>query len=208
MSVETYVDRVSKAAADAGGPSFTFVRQWYDHPAFVEFLAGRVSAALESLPDAHRHEAAVIFSAHSLPQRTVDDAGTRCLTCDLCPDGCRYRAQLRDTADLVGARLNLRTYTVGWQSAGRTEHPWLGPPIEDVMRELAAAGHPAVVVCSAGFVADHLEILYDLDIEARAAAGKAGIAFARTEMPNADPDFVSVLAEVVRGHLSAGDGGR
>ena len=103
----------------------------------------------------------------------------------------------------MNARLGLADYTIAWQSAGRTADPWWGPPADDVIRDLAAAGHSAIVVCSAGFVADHLEILYDLDIEARAVAEEAGIAFARTEMPNAHPDFIRALSEVVREHVRA-----
>ncbi|HJP65393.1 MAG TPA: ferrochelatase [Actinomycetota bacterium] len=203
MSVETYVERVTDALGGTDTPAFTFVKQWYDHPAFVELLAARVAEALGRLPHDRREGAAVVFSAHSLPQRTVEDGSTRCLTCHLCPDGCRYQVQLDDTARLVGERLRLPACAVGWQSAGRTDHPWLGPPVEDVIRDLAGTGHSAVVVCSAGFVADHLEILYDLDIEARAAAEEAGVAFARTDMPNDDAAFLRALAEVVRDHLAA-----
>jgi protoporphyrin/coproporphyrin ferrochelatase len=202
MSVETYVDRVEKALAEGGGPAFTYVRQWYDQPAFLAFLAERVSAALGPLSAEARDGAAVVFSAHSLPTRAMPDGSPRCKACDLCPDGCRYVAQLADTGYRVGERLGLSSVTTAWQSAGRTPDPWWGPPLEDVVRDLAGAGHPAVVVCSAGFVADHLEILYDLDIEARAVAEEAGIAFARTEMPNADPDFIRALAAVVREHLA------
>ena len=203
MSVETYIEQVDRAVAEHGGPSFTFVRQWYDHPRFVELLSSRVGAALEGLAPERRAGAAVIFSAHSLPQLAVPDGTTRCLRCDLCPDICHYQVQLRHTADLVARRLGLESYTVGWQSAGRTSDPWLGPPVEDVIRDLAGTGHSAVVVCSAGFVADHLEILYDLDIEARRIAEEAGVAFVRTVMPNADPAFIGVLAAVVRDHLKS-----
>jgi ferrochelatase len=202
MSVETYAERVADAVAGAEAPSFTFVKQWHDHPAFVEFLASRVAAALERVPADRRASAAVIFSAHSLPQRTVEDGTTRCLRCDLCPEGCRYSAQLAETAELVAERVRIPFRAIGWQSAGRTADPWLGPPVEDVIREVAGAGHEAVVACSAGFVADHLEILYDLDIEAKAAAEEAGVAFARTEMPNDDPRFLAALAQVVRDHLA------
>jgi protoporphyrin/coproporphyrin ferrochelatase len=202
MSVETYIERVERDVAERGGPSFTFVRQWYDHPGFVELLSSRVAAALEGLAADRRAGAAVIFSAHSLPQLALPDGTTRCLRCDLCPDICHYQVQLRHTADLVARRLGLESYTVGWQSAGRTADPWLGPPVEDVIRDLAGTGHSAIVVCSAGFVADHLEILYDLDREARRTAEEAGVEFARTEMPNADPAFCRVLAQVVREHLS------
>lgn len=203
MSIETYIDRVEQAVAADGGPPFTYVRQWYDHPAFVAFLSSRVEAALARLTEAEGRGAAVVFSAHSLPQRPDPAGGTRCLRCDLCIDGCRYQAQLWETAALSGERLGLSSYTVGWQSAGRTADPWLGPPVEEVIVDLAARGHTAAVVCSAGFVADHLEILFDLDIEAKQVAESTGMAFARTEMPNADPEFVGVLAEVVRDHLRA-----
>jgi len=204
MSVESYVERVEKALADVGAvgrPVFTCVRQWHDHPSFLDFLTERVAAALEGLDARARAGAAVVFSAHSLPTRALPDGTLRCKSCDLCPDSCRYVRQLQETADGVGARLGLSDYTIAWQSAGRTADPWWGPPVEDAIRDLAATGHSAVVVCSAGFVADHLEILYDLDIEARAVAEEAGIAFGRTEMPNAHPDFIRALAEVVREHL-------
>ncbi|MGQ0669688.1 MAG: ferrochelatase [Actinomycetota bacterium] len=199
MSVETYVERVELAAE--GTPSFTFVRHWYDHPLFVELLASRVSDTLEKLPAPARGNAAVIFSAHSLPVRTLDDGSQRCLRCD-CADSCRYRDQLRRTADLIAGKLGLVTVAIGWQSAGRTADTWWGPPLEDVVRDLAARGHPAVVVCAAGFVADHLETLYDLDIGAREVADREGIRFERTEMPNADPRFVKALAGIVTDHVA------
>ena len=200
MSIETYVQRVETAVADDGGPAFTFVRRFHDHPRFVEFLAGRVSVAIAQLPPEKRDRAAVIFSAHSLPQRTLEDGTTRCSHCQVCTTSCAYVDGLRETAELVSAELGGVDHTIGWQSAGRTADPWLGPPVEDVIRELADK-HPAIVVCSAGFVADHLEILYDLDIETQEIAKDAGVKLVRTEMPNADPAFVEVLADVVREHL-------
>jgi ferrochelatase len=160
-----------------------------------------VASTLETLPEGDRTAAHVLFSAHSLPTRVVDDGSLRCKTCS-CDDACRYRGGLQETADLVADALGLESYGIAWQSAGRTPDPWWGPPVEESILEAAAMGHPAVVVCSAGFVADHLEILYDLDIEARSVAEGAGIRFARTEMPNDDPDFLDVLADVVRGHLA------
>jgi ferrochelatase len=204
MSVETYIDRVEKAVADQGGPAFTFVRQWYDHPLFVEFLASRVSDALEPLDPAVRDDAVVVFSAHSLPTRTLEDGSRRCTLCSQCEEGCRYVEQLLHTSELVSGMLGRSNSTIGWQSAGRTADPWWGPPVEDVVRDLAGQGIPAVVSCSAGFVADHLEVLYDLDVEARKVAEEAGLAFARTEMPNDDPAFVRALAAVLRDHLAAG----
>jgi ferrochelatase len=200
MSVETYVERVERAVTETGGPRFTFVRSYHDHPLFVDLLVGRVRDAIASLSEDTREKAAAVFSAHSLPVRSADDGSVRCRDCD-CDPSCRYRDGLQETADLVARRLGLASFAIGWQSAGRTPDPWWGPPIEEVIRDLAERGHPAVVVCSAGFTADHLEILYDLDIEAKAAAEDAGIELTRTEMPNADPAFVRALAAIVREHL-------
>lgn len=201
MSVETYVERVAQAVDDHGEtPAFTFVRSYSDHPAFISFLTERVREALGAMPGEVRDDVAVIFSAHSLPVRTVDDGSQRCKHCD-CDDSCRYRDGLQRTADLVAERLELEHYLIAWQSAGRTPDAWWGPPVEDMIEQLAMQGHPAVLVCSAGFVADHLEILYDLDIEARQIAERAGLVFARTRMPNADPAYLDVLEQVVRDHM-------
>jgi ferrochelatase len=203
MSVETYIERVIQAAeGDGDGPTFSFVRSYHDHPLFVAFLAERVREALDRLDPEEREKALVIFSAHSLPVRTLPDGSLRCKACD-CDRSCRYRDGLLGTADLVAERLVLAHHTIGWQSAGRTADPWWGPPVEDVIRDAASAGHPATVVCSAGFVADHLEVLYDLDVEARDVAETSGLRFERTRMPNADPDYLDVLAAVVREHLGA-----
>jgi ferrochelatase len=201
MSVESYLDRVREEVGE-GPPAFDFVRSYHDDPRFVSFLAARVADALSGLTAQERRGATVIFSAHSLPTRTVDGS-LRCLRCHACEGTCRYRDGLAETGDRVAAVLGLPQHTIAWQSAGRTDDPWWGPPIEDVLADLARQGCPAAVVCSAGFVADHLEILYDLDIEARAVAEQAGMRLVRTEMPNADPAFVRVLADVVRERLAA-----
>jgi protoporphyrin/coproporphyrin ferrochelatase len=199
MSVETYVERVERAIDDQGGGiSCSFVRSFHDHPEFIRLLSGRVGEAVEGLGIA---EPMVLFSAHSLPVRRVDDGSLRCLRCD-CDVSCRYRDGLQQTADLVSEELELSDHLIAWQSAGRTDDPWWGPAVDEVIVQLAADGREGVVVCSAGFVADHLETLYDLDIEAKAIAAEAGIAFARTRMPNADPAFLDVLAAVVREHLA------
>jgi ferrochelatase len=202
MSVESYADRV-RAAVEDGSPAFAFVRGYHDHPAFVALLADRVAGALGRLMPAERETAAVVFSAHSLPVRTLEDGSSRCRDCHVCEARCAYGRALVETGDLVAAELDLAHHTIGWQSAGRTADPWWGPPLEEVIADLAAAGHRAVVVCSAGFVSDHLEILYDLDIEASALAEQADIRLVRTEMPNDDPAFVAVLADVVRAHVPA-----
>jgi protoporphyrin/coproporphyrin ferrochelatase len=202
MSVETYVDRVRAAVDEDGrGPAFSFVRSYHAHPSYVTFLATRVSDALAGLPSAERSAASVLFTAHSLPTRVVEDGSLRCKTC-ACADSCRYRDGLQETADLVAETCGLESYGIAWQSAGRTSDPWWGPPVEESILEAAAMGRPALVVCAAGFVADHLETLYDLDVEAKAVAEGAGIRFVRTAMPNADPAFLDVLADVINDHLA------
>jgi ferrochelatase len=202
MSVETYVERVRSSLAERGGGiEFSFVRSYHDHPMFIALLAERVASALETLSAPERDSAGVVFSAHSLPTRRLEDGSLRCKACG-CEDTCRYRDGLEETAQLVAERLDVGDFTIGWQSAGRTNDPWWGPPIGSVIERLADQGRSAVVVCSAGFVADHLEILYDLDIEAKAIAESRGMAFRRTRMPNADPAYLEVLAQVVRDHLS------
>ncbi len=208
MSVEDYVRRVEEAVAANGGPRMSYVRQWYDRPEFVAFLADRCSDALDRLTPEEREAAAVIFSAHSLPVRTEPDGSLRCLRCtaERCTESCTYRDQLGDTARRVAEHLALpHEVTIAWQSAGRTADPWWGPPIEDVIGRLAADGRPAVVVCSAGFVSDHLEILYDLDIEAKQLASEAGIRLERTEMPNDDPEFLRAVAAAIRDHVAEED---
>ena len=202
MSVESYIERVREQTGE-GPPAFDFVRSYHDDPGFVSFLAARVADALSGLSAEERRGATVVFSAHSLPTRTVEDGSLRCLRCHACEDACRYRDGLAETGDRVAAELGLPRHTIAWQSAGRTDDPWWGPPIEEVLADLASGGCTAAVVCSAGFVADHLEILYDLDIEAKAIADQAGMRLVRTEMPNADPAFVRVLADVVRERLAA-----
>jgi protoporphyrin/coproporphyrin ferrochelatase len=203
MSIPTYQERVEAALGEAEAPLFTFVRSYHDHPAFIRLLVERLHDALATLPSSVRDEALVVFTAHSLPVRTAHDGAFRCLSCadGVCAASCRYLDGLRETADLVAGAAGLGSWTIAWQSAGRTADPWWGPGVEDVIRELGGSATPGVVVCSAGFVADHLEILFDLDVEARAIAERAGIAFARTEMPNADPAFVAMLADVVAAHL-------
>jgi ferrochelatase len=133
----------------------------------------------------------VLFTAHSLPSWIVER-------------GDPYPDQLRETAAAVAQLAGGEDWAVAWQSAGRTAEAWIGPDVCEVITELGAAGsHDAVLVCPAGFVSDHLEILYDLDIQARDVATLAGLRFARTALPNADPAFVSLLAGIVEAGLPA-----
>jgi ferrochelatase len=177
------------------------VRSFHEHPLFISWLSEALRRTLGTLDDRARAHPTVLFTAHSLPVRTLTDGTQRCKTCD-CDDSCRYRDGLQSTADLVAATVGLEDHRIAWQSVGRTADPWWGPGIDEVIPQLVAEGRTAVVVCCAGFVADHLETLYDLDIEASTEAAEAGLAFARTPMPNADPAFCDMLAAVVREHLA------
>ena len=177
-SVAEY-ERRAGAAADAGGTALRMVDHWWDVPGFDTLVARRVRLALEAVPGSR-----VVYSAHSIPAALVTA-------------GDDYPEQVRASAGIVSAAAGLAGWTVAFQSAGRTDDEWLGPDLRAVIGELAADGAPGVVVCPIGFVADHLEVLYDVDVEARAAAEQAGIAFGRTDSLNAEPDFCALLARVV-----------
>lgn len=162
----------------------TVVPSWHLEPGYVAVLAGAAESALATLPAGARTGAHVLFTAHSLPERIL-------------ADGDPYPDQLRETAAAVAERSGLARWSIAWQSAGRTADPWIGPDVLDVLPGLAEQGATGVVVCAAGFVADHLEVLYDLDIEARARAKELGLPFARAASPNDHPLLVSALADVV-----------
>jgi ferrochelatase len=178
-------ERYAREAAPAG-VEVEVIPSWHDHPGLIAFLAGRLRAALdETGGDAH-----VLFTAHSVPARVLEG-------------GDPYPVQLRETSELVARAAGAPRWSFAYQSAGRTAEPWLGPDVLDAIADLADAGETGVVVQSIGFVADHLEILYDLDVEAREAAERRGLRFVRADMPNAHPDFVAVLADLVARRLTA-----
>ena len=167
------------------------IEHWHLEPAHLDFLAGAVSDARATLPAAHK----VLFTAHSLPERVLVD--------DPYPD------ELRESAAAVAERVGMGPWpdwALAWQSAGRTPEPWRGPDVLQVIRDLAATGRAeGVLVCAQGFTSDHLEVLYDLDIEAAGVATEAGLAFARTRSINDDPTVMAALADrVVRRMADAG----
>jgi protoporphyrin/coproporphyrin ferrochelatase len=150
----------------------------------VSLLATRVRDAVDAIAPEARRGVAVVFSAHSIPARLVDD-------------GDPYPTQVLESAAAIAQEVGLARWSVAFQSAGRTADAWLGPDVRDVIAALPETGASAVVVCPVGFVSDHLEVLYDVDVEARAAADRVGIPFARTASLNDDPEFCDVLAGVV-----------
>ena len=181
FSVGEYLARMTEAAG-RHGMTAAGVRSWATEPAFVDFVAADVRTRLAALPEG----TFVLFTAHSLPRRIVD-------TGDPYPD------ELRATAVAVAERAGLAAdgWGTAWQSAGRTPEPWLGPDVLEAIDGLAAEGRPGVLVSAVGFVADHLEVRYDLDIEARQRAAAAGIAFDRTTCVNDDPTVMAALARRV-----------
>ncbi len=187
MSIGDYTRRVESAARDVGFEgAVEVVRSWHLEPGYIRWLSARVQETLPAVGNGE--DTCVIFSAHSLPTKIL-------------ATGDPYADQLAETAAAVAAETGLQRWRVGWQSAGRTEEPWIGPDILDVVKELASEGARSVVVCPCGFVADHLEVLYDVDIEAKRAAEDLGVELARTRSPNDDPEFLDMLAGVVSGAL-------
>ncbi len=182
-SVGEYHNRAAAAAAEHG-VAYTPVESWHALPAWLDAQAERVRAARATLPATSK----VLFTAHSLPERILE--------------GDPYPDELRASAAAIAGRAGLdRWYgwTLAWQSAGRTPEPWRGPDVTDVIRDLGATGRAeGVLVCPQGFVSDHLEVLYDLDVDARRVATEAGLAFARTASINDEPAVMAALAELVR----------
>jgi ferrochelatase len=171
---------------------FTAVQSWHLAPGYLSYLKEQVLSVRERLcheTGLLEEQVEVIFTAHSLPARIL-------ITGD------PYPQQLRETAEAVARETMLEHWSIGWQSAGRTDESWIGPDILDILPTLVARGVAGVVVCPAGFVSDHLEVLYDLDIEARQFAQKLHLAFARTALPGNDPRFCATLARVLLAHAT------
>jgi ferrochelatase len=183
-SIGQYVGRAA-TAAEPHGIDVVGIDSWATEPAFVEFLANDMRARLAKMPAKTK----VLFTAHSLPQRIIDG-------------GDPYPHELRSTAVAVASALGLREYNqwdIAWQSAGRTPEPWIGPDILEAIDALAASDNPpeGVLVCACGFVADHLEVLYDLDIEAKQHAESRGLVFDRIACVNDDARVMAALARRV-----------
>jgi ferrochelatase len=173
------------AAAEPHGIGVVGIDSWATEPAFIDFLANDMRARLAKMPANTK----VLFTAHSLPQRIIDG-------------GDPYPHELRSTAVAVAGALGLREHEqwdIAWQSAGRTPEPWIGPDVLEAIDALAASDAPpaGVLVCACGFVADHLEVLFDLDIEAKKHAESRGLVFDRIACVNDDPKVMAALARRV-----------
>jgi protoporphyrin/coproporphyrin ferrochelatase len=188
-----YARAIDEARATMGhiAPEVIVAGAWHEEPAFLNALADRVADALARLPAGDRDSVRILMTAHSLPRRVADTE----------PD---YLEQLRVTADAVATRAGLTDgeWTFCWQSAGHEPGEWMKPDFADLMPEIAAAGGRSVLVVPVQFLADHLEILYDVDVGAREQAERNGINFHRIESLNAHPDLVVALAAVSRRSVS------
>lgn len=182
-SRDRYVEGVAAACATHGAraPVMRWPQSWHAHPLFIDAVAGQVRAARAGVPN----DAPVVFTAHSVPLATAADAP--------------YVAELTESCTLVARALDIPHWQIAYQSrSGSPRDPWLEPDINEVIRALAAEGAPAVVVMPIGFVCDHVEVLYDLDVEAQATARAAGIRLVRAHAVNDHPAFIQMLAQVVR----------
>jgi ferrochelatase len=194
MLMSGYERALNDAASTLGpdAPEVSLAQPWYRNEHFVEAVARRIDQGLDRLPIAERDRAPVLLTAHSLPRRVADQEPG-------------YLHQLRMTAEIVAARARLPPdrWQFCWQSAGHEPGEWMKPDFADLLPALRDAGHGSVLVAPIQFLADHLEVLYDIDIGARAQADDAGMFFARIESLNVMPEFVAALGQVAQDAIQA-----
>ena len=189
MLMSGYATAIEAAATELGdtAPEVSIAGAWYEEPAFIAALADRITVMLGRNPPTEFAADTVLMTAHSLPKRVAEQE----------PD---YLGQLRATADAVAAKAGLtdREWSFCWQSAGHEPGEWMKPDFADLMPDIAAAGGRSVLVAPIQFLADHLEILYDVEVGAREQAERCGLAFHRIDSLNDDPGLVAALASVAR----------
>ncbi len=184
FSIKSYNERARKEA-EKHGIQITSVESWYKEPGFIQFWAEGIRKIYDAMSEEERSKAVLIVSAHSLPEKILQH-------------GDPYADQLQETADLIAEKAGIVNYEVGWQSEGNTPDPWLGPDVQDLTKDLyKEKGYRSFVYAPVGFVADHLEVLYDNDYECKVVCDELGVPYHRPEMPNTNPQFIQTLAEVV-----------
>ena len=183
-----YQEDITRArAANDGAPELIKLRQYFDHPLLVEMFSDAIADAVATLPESLRGEARLVFTAHSIPLRAVNRCG---------PD--LYPRQVDYSSSLVAAAAGFPDYDVVWQSrSGPPQVPWLEPDVGEHLSTLAEAGVKAVVVCPIGFVADHIEVVWDLDNELAQQAAGLGVALARATTPNSQPRFARLALDLL-----------
>lgn len=184
MSTGGYRDAVARSMAQASSsPPTRFIESWHANPQFTALIAQRIRDAL-ARPDAAPSDVEILFTAHSLPARIIDE-------------GDPYPEELAESAAAVAQAAGIASWRFAYQSAAKTGTPWLGPDILEGIEEIAREGGKNVLVVPSGFVCDHLEILFDVDVTAKRAAESLGVRLSRIEMPNDSPDSVEVLFDIV-----------
>jgi ferrochelatase len=189
-----YLDDVARARGEVGegAPEVVLLRKFFNHPGFIESNVAHARAALARLPDRVRASARLVFTAHSVPLSMARTSP--------------YETQLREAARLVAEGVGRDEFDLVWQSrSGPPEVPWLEPDVREHLRALHAAGATAVVVSPLGFVSDHMEVVYDLDYEAKQVADEVGLAFARAATPGVHPRFVTMIRELVNERVAASE---
>jgi len=217
-SCRQYLEDIERARAGAGGrvggrvggqgaPVVDKIWPYYGHPAFAECFTAAATAALDSLPASVRDQADLVFTAHSIPDSMAERsgppgrfaAGRAAVPQTQSPTGGAYPAQLAQVAGRVAAALGGRPWRLAYSSrSGPPAQPWLGPDVSDCLTELAEAGSRGVVAVPIGFVSDHMEVKFDLDIEAAETAARLGLPFARAATPGTSPGFVAMITDLVR----------
>jgi protoporphyrin/coproporphyrin ferrochelatase len=196
-SCRQYLDDIERARAQAGPdpPRIDKIRQFFNHPGFVEPLASAAGAAIESLPAAVKHDVDLVFTAHSIPVAMAAASGEA---------GGAYPAQLTEAARLVAERVPAaRSWRLAYSSrSGPPSQEWLEPDVNDSLAELARAGSRAVAIVPVGFISDHMEVRFDLDVAAAQTARRLGLPMARAATPGTDPRFVAMISELVSERLT------
>ena len=189
MSVGAYFQKLDDAVSSVGA-SFEIrrVESWNDHPILIDAIAEKVMGALDRFPPDVREKVTLLFSAHSLPERILAEKDP-------------YPQELHETIELVMKKVGSYSWRFAYQSKGRTPEPWLGPDVAEVIDELHAQGHRHLLMAPIGFISDHMETLYDVDVMYRKQCRAKGIHLERAESLNASPAFIEALAAVVRENL-------
>ena len=193
-SIELYRSHLSKAIEKAApGLRVEFVENWHDHAGLIAAFRDKISAAVAEAEAETGQTVPVVFTAHSVPVRTITE-------------GDPYENQVRETAQLVAQSMGLREYKVAFQSQGMTPEPWVDPTVESVIDELAGQGFRRIVLAPIGFVSDHVEVLYDIDIAFREYGQKKGVYVVRPESLNASPLFIRCLASIISSRIGVAAG--
>jgi len=185
FSVKSYNGRAVEEAEKLGGLKIKTIESWYKEPKFIIYWADKIKEIFDQMPKTEKEQAVLIVSAHSLPEKILQF-------------GDPYPSQLKETAELIAKQAGIENFEIGWQSAGNTPEPWIGPDVQDLTRELFNQNHyKSFVFAPVGFVCDHLEVLYDNDIECKTVTDQLGVKYYRPEMPNAKGEFIDCLATVI-----------